>query len=34
MGDNGDDDDKVCKACGTSFDTDEDLKEHAEEEHD
>lgn len=26
-------DDKVCKACGASFDTDEDLKEHAEEEH-
>lgn len=26
-------DDKVCKACGTSFDTDEDLEEHEEEEH-
>ncbi len=25
--------DKVCKACGTSFDTEEDLEEHAEEEH-
>lgn len=27
------DDDKVCKACGASFDTDEELEEHAEEEH-
>lgn len=26
-------DDKVCKACGQSFDTEEDLEEHAEEEH-
>lgn len=25
-------DDKVCKACGTSFDDDEELEEHAEEE--
>lgn len=30
----GDDDDNVCKACGSSFDTEEELKEHAEEEHD
>jgi hypothetical protein len=29
----GDDDDKVCKACGSSFDTEEELDEHAEEEH-
>lgn len=29
----GDNDDKVCKACGSSFDTDEDLEEHDEEEH-
>lgn len=29
MGDN----DKVCKACGSSFDSEEELKEHAEEEH-
>lgn len=29
MGDN----DKVCKACGASFDTDEELEELAEEEH-
>lgn len=28
-----DDDDKVCKACGTSFEDDEELEEHAEEEH-
>lgn len=27
------DDDKVCKACGDSFDTEEDLEEHAEEDH-
>jgi hypothetical protein len=27
------DDDKVCKACGASFDDEEDLEEHAEEEH-
>jgi hypothetical protein len=27
------DDDKVCKACGSSFDSDEELEEHAEEEH-
>ena len=27
------DDDKVCKACGTSFDKEEDLEEHAEDEH-
>lgn len=27
------DDDKVCRACGQSFDSEEDLKEHAEEEH-
>lgn len=26
-------DDKICKACGTSFDDDEELEEHAEEEH-
>ena len=26
-------DDKVCKACGTSFDDEEELEEHAEEEH-
>ena len=26
-------DDKVCKACGSSFDTQEELEEHAEEEH-
>jgi hypothetical protein len=28
-----DDNDKVCKACGTNFDDDEELEEHAEEEH-
>lgn len=28
-----DDDDKVCKACGSSFDTDEKTEEHTEEEH-
>jgi hypothetical protein len=27
------DDDKVCRACGKSFDSEEELKEHAEEEH-
>ncbi len=27
------DDDKVCRACGASFDTDEEMKEHAEKEH-
>ena len=27
------DDDKVCKACGQSFDTEDDLEEHAEDEH-
>lgn len=27
------DDDKVCKACGTDFDTDEELEEHVEEKH-
>jgi len=26
-------DDKVCKACGSSFDSEEELEEHAEEEH-
>lgn len=26
-------DDKVCRACGTSFDTEEELEEHAEEKH-
>lgn len=26
-------DDKVCKKCGTSFDTDEDLEEHKEQDH-
>jgi hypothetical protein len=26
------DDDKVCKTCGTSFDTEEELEEYAEEE--
>lgn len=26
--------DKVCKACGSEFDSEEELKEHAEEEHD
>jgi hypothetical protein len=25
--------DKVCKACGSRFDNEEELKEHAEEEH-
>lgn len=28
-----DEDDKVCKACGTSFEEDEELEEHSEEEH-
>lgn len=28
-----DDDDKVCRACGQGFDDEEDLEEHAEEEH-
>jgi hypothetical protein len=27
-----DDDNKVCKSCGSSFDTEEELEEHAEEE--
>jgi hypothetical protein len=27
-------DDKVCKACGTDFETEEELDEHADEEHD
>lgn len=27
------DDDEVCKACGASFDEDEELEKHAEEEH-
>lgn len=27
------DNDKVCRACGSSFDTEEELEEHAEEEH-
>jgi hypothetical protein len=26
-------DDNVCRACGSSFDTEEELEEHAEEEH-
>jgi hypothetical protein len=25
--------DKVCRACGSEFDSEEELKEHAEEEH-
>lgn len=29
-----DDGDKVCRACGTSFDTDEDLEDHKEQNHD
>jgi len=27
------DDDKVCKACGTSFDDEDELEEHEEEKH-
>jgi hypothetical protein len=27
------DDDKVCRACGTSFDTEEEAEEHKEEKH-
>ena len=26
--------DKVCKTCGTSFDTDEELEDHDDEDHD
>ena len=26
-------DNKICKACGASFDSEEELEEHAEEEH-
>ena len=29
----GGDDEKVCRACGSSFETEKELKEHAEEEH-
>jgi hypothetical protein len=29
----GDDEDQVCRACGSSFDDEEELEEHAEEEH-
>lgn len=29
----GDNDDNVCRACGEGFDSEEELKEHAEEEH-
>lgn len=29
----GDDEDQVCRACGSSFDTEEELEEHADEEH-
>lgn len=29
----GDDDDNVCKQCGQSFDTEEELEAHAEAEH-
>lgn len=25
--------DKVCRSCGTSFDTDDELEEHENEEH-
>jgi hypothetical protein len=28
-----DDEDKVCNACGASFDTEEEVDEHAEEDH-
>lgn len=27
------DDDKVCKACGVSFDSEEEKQEHVEEKH-
>jgi uncharacterized membrane protein YvbJ len=28
-----DDEDKVCKKCGSNFDTDEELENHSEEDH-
>jgi hypothetical protein len=33
MQDDEDEGDKVCRACGTSFDTDDEFEEHKEEKH-